>query len=56
MIATGIRKKTPTMLPVSVKVIASAATTVPRAIGSARKRRCSPRIPAYSASGMLRVS
>ena len=56
MIATGIRKNTPTMLPVSVKTIASAATTMPSAIGTARKRRCRRRISAYSSSGMLCVS
>ena len=54
--ATGIRKKTPTMLPVSVNTIASVEMTTPSAIGTARKRRCRRRISAYSSSGMLWVS
>ena len=56
MIATGMMKNTPTMLPVSVKTIASAATTTPSAIGTARKRHCRLRIAAYSSTGICAES
>ena len=56
MIATGMIMNTPTMLSVSVKMIARVATTTPSAIGTARNRRWRLRMAAYSSDGICFVS